>query len=232
MSTNQNPFDVGPEGTDGQNADAGQNAEAGQSSHPYDPLGGSASDPYASNPQDSSSQAFGSNEQHGANQQHGAGTQYTGAPHPGQQPADEWSNTPPAGTPGVYEGPLTGAPVSESDAKLWAVLGQLSVLLGYFGWVLGWVGPLIVYLVYKDRNRFIRFHAAEALNGAIAATIASVVLAIATLILTVVTFGMGSILFPIIGLPQLIQLIFAIIAAVKANDRQWWAYPFNLRFVR
>ena len=42
----------------------------------------------------------------------------------------------------------------------------------------------------------------------------------------------GFALFPLVGVPALLQLIFSIIGAVKANQGQWWNYPLNIRFVR
>ena len=167
----------------------------------------------------------------------GQGQPYAGQGQPfagqaqGQPGGTQFSETPPPGTKGAYAGALSGQPTSPADARTWAMLAQLSVVIGHVVSIgfLGWVGPLIVFLMYKDRSRFVRFHAAEALNGAIAVLISSVVLSIAIGIFAVVTLGIGSIAFPLIGLPALIQLIFAIIGAVKANQGEWWNYPANIR---
>ncbi|WP_394214322.1 DUF4870 domain-containing protein [Brachybacterium vulturis] len=161
------------------------------------------------------------------------------APH-GQQapdgsgPAAQGESLPPAGTPGVYDGPLTGQAVSQSDSRLWATIAQAAVAVGHvISWgFLGWVGPLVVYLMYKDRDRFVRFHSAEALNGAIAVFVAQVVLTIAIAIIGVLTLTIGWVLFPLAGLPALLQLIFSIIGAVKANRGEYWNYPVNIRLVK
>ncbi|ATG51856.1 hypothetical protein CFK38_10220 [Brachybacterium vulturis] len=161
------------------------------------------------------------------------------APH-GQQapygsgPAAQGENLPPAGTPGIYDGPLTGQAVSQSDSRLWATIAQAAVAVGHVvSWgFLGWVGPLVVYLMYKDRDRFVRFHSAEALNGAIAVFAAQIVLTIVITILTIFTFGIATILYPLVGLPALVQLVFSIIGAVKANRGEYWNYPVNLRLVK
>ena len=147
----------------------------------------------------------------------------------GQQP-----DQPAPGTRGVYEGALAGQPMSRSDSRMWGMFSQLAVVLGHvISWgFLGWVGPLIIFVIYKDRDRFVRFHAAEALNGAIAVLIAQVVLGIAITILTVFTLGFGSVLYPLVGLPALLQLVFSIIGAVKANQGEYWSYPFNIRLVK
>lgn len=148
--------------------------------------------------------------------------------------AGEGPDLPPAGTRGVYDGPLSGEPVSRSDSRLWATIAQAAVAVGHVvSWgFLGWIGPLVVFLMYKDRDRLVRFHAAEALNGAIAVVITQLVLTIAVTILTVFTFGIGSILYPLVGLPALLQLVFSIIGAVKANRGEYWTYPVNIRLVK
>ncbi|WP_087485311.1 DUF4870 domain-containing protein [Brachybacterium massiliense] len=155
-----------------------------------------------------------------------------GAPH--TAPAGDGPDQPAPGTKGVYEGPLSGQPLSRSDSRMWALFSQLAVVLGHVvSWgFLGWVGPLIIFMMYKDRDRFVRFHAAEALNGAIAVVIAQIVLGILITIFGVVTLGFGFALYPLVGLPALVQLIFSIIGAVKANQGEYWAYPVNIRLVK
>lgn len=140
----------------------------------------------------------------------------------------------PAHVKGVFDGPLTGQPTTESDTKLWAMFAQLSAIVGYVigAGFLGWLGPLIIFLVYKDRNRFVRYNAAEALNAAIATLIVEIALAIVFTIITVITLGFGSVLFALIGVPALVHVVFAIIGAVKAYQGEWWNYPVNIRLVK
>lgn len=209
--------------------------------HPHDPFAYDPAAPHAAPPADVASS--GSTEQYGqggfAQPGPAQGSYDPGAPYgaaaaghagyAGQQAGA--SDVPPAGVRGVYEGPLTGQPASESDTKLWSMLAHLSAIAGYIlgvGW-LGWLGPLIIFLVFKDRSRYVRYNAAEALNAAITVVIASVVLWIGIGILGVITFSVGWLLFPIAYVPALIHGIFAIIAAVKVNERTWWNYPVNLR---
>ena len=117
---------------------------------------------------------------------------------------------------------------------MWGMFSQLAVVLGHVvSWgFLGWVGPLIIFLMYKDRDHFVRFHAAEALNGAIAVVIAQIVLTIAVTIFGVVTLGIGWALYPLVAMPALLQLIFSIIGAVKADQGEYWTYPVNLHLVK
>lgn len=197
-----------------------------QQPSPYDPQQGGAQNPYGA-PQ----QPYGA-------QQHAYGAQPQGFPQsglqhpqggiPGQQgfpgPSQNY-DVPPTGTPGVSAVRMTGIPVSDAEARQWAMLAQLGTL------VTGFIAPLVVYLLYKDRNRFVRFHAAEALNLAITTFIAIFALSIVLSILTVITFGFGGILFPLAFTPGIYAFVVAIIGGIRANNGIWWPYPLNIRFL-
>lgn len=58
------------------------------------------------------------------------------------------------------------------------------------------------------------------------------VLGIGVGILGLITLGFGWTLFPLVAIPFLVHVIFAIIGAVKANQGVWWNYPLNLRLVK
>ena len=64
------------------------------------------------------------------------------------------------------------SPVDEKNAGMWGHLSGLSTIVtGGFG---GWIGPLIVYMIYKDRSAFARQESKEALNFGIFMTILAV----------------------------------------------------------
>ncbi|MGY5764662.1 DUF4870 domain-containing protein [Brachybacterium sp. DNPG3] len=153
-----------------------------------------------------------------------------GAPA-GQHPAE---SPLPAGFAGLYEGTLSGQGTTPSDSRMWSMFAHLSVVLGYIvgAGFLGWVGPLVIFLMYKDRDRFVRYNAAEALNAAIATVIIEIVLAIVLTIFTLITFGIGGFAFPLIWVPAILHGVFAIIGAVKTNQGTWWNYPINIRLVK
>ena len=58
--------------------------------------------------------------------------------------------------------PPTPQSLSESDERLWAMLAHLSVLLNLVTGFLGVFAPLIIYLIYKDRSRFVAFQSMQA----------------------------------------------------------------------
>ena len=137
-----------------------------------------------------------------------------------KQPQDQPHYQPPVQPPPAYG--VAPRPMSPQDEKTWATLVHIApfvaAMVGF-----PFLGPLIVFLVFKDRGPFIRFHAAQALNFQIVITIALWV------------FGLLS--FVLIGIPFLIAtgiawVVFSIIAAVKANNGEWYRYPMTPELVK
>ncbi|WAC65708.1 DUF4870 domain-containing protein [Agrococcus sp. SL85] len=168
---------------------------------------------------------------------HGAPPQY-GAPQGHQPPQGAY---PPAGGYPPPQGGQYGAPgqpqyasappmspVDEKNAGMWGHLSGLSTIVtGGFG---GWIGPLIVFMIYKDRSAFAKQEAREALNFGIF----SAILAIGILIVGTITsvIGIGFLLLGIYWVPALVQVIFSIIGAVRVNGGGSYRYPFNWRLVK
>ncbi|MFF1632977.1 DUF4870 domain-containing protein [Leifsonia sp. NPDC058248] len=125
------------------------------------------------------------------------------------------SATPPPPPPGA---PYGGAPqqLSPSDEKLWATLVHIGGIL------FNWIPALIGYLVLKDKGPFVRTHTATALNFQITIFIAYVV----GWILSIVFVGLFILLAA-----WVINIVFSIIAAVKANQGQFYTYPVAIKFV-
>ena len=121
----------------------------------------------------------------------------------------EFDNVPPP--PATTEAP--------ADQRTMALAAHL---LGIFTW---FIGALIIWLINKDdaSKAFVTDQAKEALNFQITVTIAMVI----SIILMVVIIG--GILAPIVGL---VNLVFCIIAAVKANNGEAYRYPFTLRLIK
>lgn len=111
----------------------------------------------------------------------------------------------------------TPQPLSESDSRLWAMLGHLSMF------VLAIIGPLIIMLTLGDRSAFTRKQAVEALNFQITVLIAIVISAI----LTIVIIG----IFMLIAI-AIAATVLAIIAAVKSYAGEDYRYPVNIRMVK
>ncbi len=146
------------------------------------------------------------------------------APPPGpayqpyQQPHPQSGYRPPYG----YAGP---GPVSPQDERTWATLAHLSPFVGGFvGFPV--LGPLVVYLMYKDRSAFVRANAASALNFQLLLLIVSVVGGVLALIGTLLTVGLA--LFVVVPVALAIAvgaIVLQVIAAVAANRGEVYRYP-------
>lgn len=154
----------------------------------------------------------------------GAGTPPPAAQQPPaggyQAPGGYQGAPPPGGGYGSPQGSYGGQPpLSDSDQRLWAMLAHLGGILFFF------LAPLVIWLVFKDRGRYVNEQAKEALNFQILVAICWV----AATILTIVTFGIASVLYLLLGLAM---LVFGILAGVAANKGQPYRYPVNLRLVK
>jgi uncharacterized protein len=128
------------------------------------------------------------------------------------------SATPPPANP--YAG--SQQPMNPQDEKLWATLTHLSPLVaGIIG--LPFLGPLIAYLVLRDRGPFIRWHAAQALNFQLTVLIAYIVSGL----LAIVVIG-----FFLLAAVWVVSIVFMIIAAVTANRGEYYKYPLTINFVQ
>ena len=139
-----------------------------------------------------------------------------GTPTGGQTP-------PPGYTPPPSAAP--GAPLSQSDDKLWASLA-------HFGGVLSFIPPLIIWLVFKDRGPLTNQEGKESLNYQITIAIAWVAYSIVAVILGFIPI-LGSILALILVLAiWAAQIVIPIIGGVKVNGGGTYHYPFALRLIK
>ncbi len=110
------------------------------------------------------------------------------------------------------------------NSRQWAVFLHLSQLLGYLVPGLGFAGPLVIWLVLKDRFAELDAHGRMVTNWMISLLIYSLIAAMIAL----VTCGIGVVLMiPLI----LLSIIFPVIGAIKASDGSLWKYPLAIPFL-
>ncbi len=128
-------------------------------------------------------------------------------------------STPPVPPPPGWGPPPPPAPLRPDDERTWAILAHALPLVG-----LGFVAPLVVWLVFRGRGPFLEHHAKESLNFQLTALVAVVVAAI----LTLVTFGTLALVYVAV---LVVWLVMCILAAVAASRWEWYRYPLSLRLV-
>jgi len=101
----------------------------------------------------------------------------------------------------------------------------LAMLTHLSGIILGFIVPLVIWLVNKDKSdkAWLNDQAKEALNFQITILIGY----IAGTVLTIILIG------PLISLAAwVVSVIFSIIAGLKANEGVAYRYPFALRLIK
>jgi uncharacterized Tic20 family protein len=116
--------------------------------------------------------------------------------------------------------PYAGQPVvatsTVQDEKTMAMLAQL------LGVLTGFIGPLIMYLIAKDDQPFLKHHAAEALNFHLTVLIGYVI----SFVLMLVIIGFITYFAILIA-----AIVFGIMATIAANKGEWYRYPISIRMV-
>jgi uncharacterized Tic20 family protein len=134
--------------------------------------------------------------------------------YPDQQGVSRWWDGAAWGEPAPVAAPAPAG--GGSDPKTMAVLAQA------LGIVVGFVGPLIIYLVNGEKDPFVRHHAAEALNFQLTLLIAYLVSFVLMFVL------IGFLLIPVL---IVLGIVFPIIAAMAASRGEWYRYPISIRMV-
>lgn len=113
--------------------------------------------------------------------------------------------------------PSLPAPRPPGDDKVLIILCHLSALLG-----VGFILPLVVYLIKKDEAGPAAAHAKEVLNFHISLFVYAVCS------IPLVFIGVGIVLFMLIALGS---LVCAVVAAIKASEGVLYRYPACIRFI-
>lgn len=129
--------------------------------------------------------------------------------------------------------PPPSRPVAEAmsadDERTWALLAHLSILLNLVTGFLGPVAAIVIYFAFKDRSRFVRYHAMQSFLFQLLAWIGGGILAT---VLWVISFSLlvvivGLCLFPFAILASLIPLaalVYGVIGGVQVSQGQDFRY--------
>ena len=116
-----------------------------------------------------------------------------------------------------YQPPYGAPPLSPSDERLWATLAHIGPVLTSF------VAPLLIWLVFRERSRFVDDQGKEALNFQISLAIAYVV----GIITTPIVIG-----FFILLAAWILAIVFGIQGAIVASKGEPYRYPLTWRVIK
>src|SRR5207249_3280786 len=109
------------------------------------------------------------------------------------------------------------------SVRTWCVACHLSALAGFVIPALGHIlGPLIVWLIKRGDSSEIDAHGKEALNFQISMLIYNLVAGVLCLLL---------IGFVLLAILHVLNVVFVIIAALKASEGQLHRYPLTIRLI-
>lgn len=118
--------------------------------------------------------------------------------------------------------PLEAFQISQED-KQWGMLAHLGTLIGAivpFGNI---ILPVVMMSMYKDKSEFVTEHAKESLNFQLSLLIYYTIAGISIFVL------IGFLLLPLLFV---LNIIYVVVAGLKANEGGKYQYPFTIRFVK
>lgn len=124
--------------------------------------------------------------------------------------------------------------ISPENERMWGALAHASAVVAMVlsAGFLGFVGSVLVFMLYKDRGPFVRAHAANSINVQITMFIWLVVLTIAAVVIGILTLGLALIvLLPLLAIAPFVAGALHVIGAVKAYNGEWWEPPLTPKFV-
>jgi uncharacterized protein len=136
---------------------------------------------------------------------------------------------PPQAPPPPTHMPIPAEPLSVSDEHTWAMLAHLGILANLFTGIFGPLIPLIIYLVYKDRSRYVAYQSMQAFIFQLVAwvgagALAAVAWVISSLLAVVL---IGCLLMPIalvITFIPVAALVYGVVAAIQTSQGQDFHY--------
>ena len=136
-------------------------------------------------------------------------------------PAEQNVNT--GQTESVQAEPIAGQ--INRDARMWAMFCHLAGLAGYVIPIIisGIIAPLVIWQIKKEDDPFIDQNGKEAVNFQISIGIYELV----SIPLCFICIGFATLIAAAI-----FNVVFLIIAAIKANNGESYRYPLCIRFLK
>lgn len=117
----------------------------------------------------------------------------------------------------------TKKPLFGMHENSYLMLMHLSQFLGFLILGLGFIVPILMWVTNKDDNANVDRHGKNILNF----MISYIIYLIAATILIILLIGIPALVVLVI-----VEFIFIIVAAVKANNGEYWKYPFTIEFIK
>ena len=124
---------------------------------------------------------------------------------------------------------------AQKSDRAWDVLCHLSALAMFIGIPFGnIIGPLIIWLVKRGDSPSVDEHGKESLNFQISYSLYLLLLAAITIGLMFILIGflLVPVLIAAAAIGPLIDLVFIIVASIRASNGELHRYPLTIRFLK
>ena len=138
--------------------------------------------------------------------------------------------------PVMPEKPIISVPLQRmgtGDERTWALLSHLSGLLNLFTGFAGPIAALVIYLVYKDRSRFVAYHALQSMvfqliwwfgGGVLIGVMWAVVGVLSALLIGIVLIPFALLATFVLALLPLGSIIYGVIGGIQVSQGQDFKY--------
>ena len=154
--------------------------------------------------------------------------QDTQAEPPAQEtsPSPNTAGTHPPPAPAPYSPP---PPLTPSEERTWAMVSHLSILANLITGFLGPVIPLVIYLAFKDRSRYVAFQSMQAFIFQLIAWVGAGLLAVIawTISGVLAVILIGCLIMPLallLSIIPLAALVYGVIGAIQSDQGQNFKY--------
>lgn len=133
-------------------------------------------------------------------------------------------------TPHPATAPL---PMTASEERTWAMLAHLSVLTNLITGFLGPIAALVIYLMFRDRSRYVAYHALQSMifqliwwggGGVLIGVMWAAVGILSALIVGLVLIPIACIFTPIIGLMPIAALVYGTVGGIQTSQGEDFRY--------
>jgi len=121
---------------------------------------------------------------------------------------------------GTQRDSFNGRPLFGMTENSYLMLMHLSQLAGIIIPLAGFVVPVLMWITNKEANAKVDMHGKNILNFMISFIIYAAVF-------TITLVGI-----PLAVVVGIIYVVFVVLASVKANNGEYWRYPFTIQFIK
>ena len=123
--------------------------------------------------------------------------------------------------------------MTSANDKNYSTITHLSGFAGWFFPFGNILAPLILWIAKKNESSYIDAHGKSAVNFQLSIILYVTILAILILPITILTLGLGLIAILLAIIPAIIlKIILIISASIKANNGEYYNYPFTIEFIK